>query len=89
VESPSSAESEPTEGAATADGSSEIDAAEDPIAAATTEACSQFRSGATVADFADWLVSETGSSGEDVRDLFRTAVERALTTECPEVVPGR
>lgn len=74
--------------AAFVDDSSSISAADDPLESAIEEACAQFRAGATVADFADWLVRDAGSSGEEVRDLFRSAVERALTKDCPEVVPS-
>jgi len=64
-------------------------ATDDPEGALVAEACQQFRSGATVADFAVWF--ESGWDDADagaVEKVFREAVEEALTEACPEVVPS-
>lgn len=63
-------------------------ATEEPLQAAVAEACQQFRSGATVADFAVWFESGWGGSDAEAERVFREVIEEALTEACPEVVPS-
>jgi hypothetical protein len=63
-------------------------AAEDPVEAGAVLACTQFRDGATVVEFADWFKAEIGTVGPEQEELFRAIVLHALTESCPEVIPG-
>ena len=71
-----------------ASGSADVAAATsgDPVTAAVGEACRQFRSGATVADFAVWFEANWGAA--ELEEAFREVIENALTDACPEVVPS-
>lgn len=75
-------------------GSQEVDlgAADDPgdaaVEAAVAEACRQFRTGSTVADFAVWFESTWVETDAGTNEIFREVVETALTQTCPEVVPS-
>jgi hypothetical protein len=60
----------------------------DPVDSAVTEACSQFRSGSTVDEVAEWFESDWDVSPVDVEAAFREVIEQALTRECPDVVPS-
>lgn len=60
----------------------------DSIGAAVAEACEQFRSGATVADFALWFEADWDGGDAGTEETFRRVIEQALTEECPEVVPS-
>jgi hypothetical protein len=60
----------------------------DSIGAAVAEACEQFRSGATVAEFALWFEADWGGGDAGTEETFREVIEQALTEECPEVVPS-
>lgn len=51
------------------------------------EACHQFEEGRTVADFADWFEKQFQGDEVERADVFRAVLTRALTDECPEVVP--
>lgn len=60
----------------------------DPVASAALAACSQFRAGATVDRVATWFVDGWAGSSREAEALFREIVERAITMDCPEVVPS-
>lgn len=62
--------------------------AEDPVEAGAMLACTQFRDGATVVQFADWFEAEVGTVGPEEEELFRAIILRALNESCPEVIPG-
>jgi hypothetical protein len=62
------------------------------VTAATTEelsaeACAQFEAGDTVADFAEWFEDQFQGAEAERVEVFRAVLTRALTEECPEVVP--
>jgi len=63
-------------------------ATDDPVDAAVTEACRQFRAGANVADFAEWFESGWVHADGEAEAVFREVIEKALTQACPEVVPS-
>ena len=60
----------------------------DSIGAAVAEACEQFRSGSTVAEFALWFEGNWDGANAGTEETFRQVIEEALTEECPEVVPS-
>ncbi|HXV72530.1 MAG TPA: hypothetical protein VEB69_14160 [Acidimicrobiia bacterium] len=59
---------------------------DESVSAAVDEACRQFESGATVADFAVWF--ETNWEGANIEAAFREVIEDAVTRVCPQVVPS-
>jgi len=59
---------------------------DESVSTAVDEACRQFQSGATVADFAVWF--ETNWDGADIEAAFREVIEDAVTRVCPQVVPS-
>jgi len=62
--------------------------AEDPVEAGALVACTEFRDGATVVQFAAWFEAEFETVGPEEEELFQAIVLHALTQSCPEVIPG-
>ena len=58
---------------------------DESVSVAVDEACRQFESGATVAEFAVWF--ETNWEGANIEAAFREVIEDAVTRVCPQVVP--
>lgn len=79
---------EVTEAQASTDGSAKTSASrdEDTVESLTVEACLRFRKGATVAEFSTWFEHNV-ELGAGSKEMFGTIISRALTEECPEVVP--
>lgn len=59
----------------------------DTVGEFSSEACNQFEGGSTVADFAEWFEEHSEGTEEERAELFRAVITRALTEECPEVIP--
>jgi hypothetical protein len=87
--------SAPDSGTATEEGQAEptgTTGGSSAVIAATTEelsaeACAQFEEGRTVADFAEWFEDQFQGNEAERVEVFRAVLTRALTEECPEVVP--
>ncbi len=65
----------------------EVLESDDPVSRAADEACRQFRSGLTVADFANWFADGFEGDQTPNDEMFQEIVELAITERCPEVVP--
>lgn len=66
----------------------DVDLGDDPVGNGAELACSRFREGDTVIEFAAWFEVEVDLAVEAERELFQAIIARALTESCPEVVPG-
>ena len=62
---------------------------DDPVGDGADLACSRFREGDTVLEFATWFEAEVKLGAAEQQELFQSIIARALTETCPEVVPGR
>lgn len=60
----------------------------DPVGDGADLACSRFREGDTVLEFATWFEVEVKLGTAEQQELFQSIIARALTETCPEVVPG-
>jgi hypothetical protein len=63
-----------------------VGSAEDPVSLGVETACTMFRQGATVDEFAVWFEADIGVVGAADEELFREILLEALTETCPEVV---
>ncbi len=61
---------------------------DDPVGDGADLACSRFREGDTVLEFATWFEAEVKLGPAEQQELFQSIVVRALTESCPEVVAG-
>lgn len=59
---------------------------DDPVGDGADLACSRFREGDTVLEFATWFEAQVKLGPAEQQELFQAIVTRALTESCPEVV---